>query len=563
MRALILCQAVLVMLGCVSGGCGGRHIRGDFPADGETGDHVIEEYEIIEDLRENPIDLRTADVEDLVSIPGFPRELALRVIEERGKRRSAAGWLSSMTPPERESLYGFEDFLVLPERKRLRFSARAKKEGLASQVPGRNDFYCSLIGDRRRLNVRLRTYREDRTAAVYCSSRAMSGHLRLHGGDYQPDFSMGLLLSGHDSSYPFSGGYPLRSSRRIIGRTSFYGETLRGGALEIWADRTSVILFAGKRRLYKSNLFRFEDDIVRGARLEIEAGERSAGATVICDPGATGDCLAAVDGRIVTRKLRLGAELAWNGSRRCAFAWGFSSGGDRSRIGAVLYSIPYGFGNRFGCVCGNRCRTDSMLKGCSVVLERRLPLRVACRAALENTMSENGFESKRKLTTRGEIERRGARATFKVSWTSRITDRTTYIPFPGSEPPETTESQSLHALLTWRPARGVLIRQSVRCPYSRAHAGYVASPTIRLAAFSGAVRCAVCCSVYRSLRGTPLFYLYEPVLRGGYPWRTLRGDGWRMVIRLESRFRTLRLSSLLSSDGGRGVEAAVQLAVDL
>ncbi|MCK4236089.1 MAG: hypothetical protein KAX38_03145, partial [Candidatus Krumholzibacteria bacterium] len=480
----------------------------------------------------------------------------------RGVRSSGTKWLSRLTPPERETLYRYREFLVLPDRPPTRVSMRISEDRIGSSGLERSDAFISILGDRWKVISRARASVYGRPASFYISSEAMSGRFRLHGGDFLPDFSMGLLFCAYVFSYPFTGGYPFRGYRWLVGRTSFYGRSIRGLAGEVWLGRARAIFFTGSPRYYRSGSFHLEGERVCGGRIEFGAVGGEAGFTVSGDPSSAGGRLLGVDARWRIGKMVLGCEVACDGRARIAGTWGMSLRGKVFDAGILLHGCPYRLGNRFGCTAGRGASAPSR-RGIGVVLRRRIPRRIEIRASLERSSSRAGFDLQKRDLKRVEIVKKWKGGSIKLSFRLKNRESFENVPCPGGESMTFSTSKNLNLLYVWRLRRDLRLRTSLGCPWGKDYVGVLLSPSLGVSLFSGRIMVSAACSIFRSLEGKAIFHFYEPSLKGSYPWSTVSGDGCRTVLLVNSSFGAFGLSGRIVADSTRGLEARVQLALVL
>lgn len=525
----------------------------------ETGD----EFDLVESLRENPIDPCRAELEDLLSIPGFPRRLAMRVIEVTGDRSGRRGWIKRLTPPERHAVYSHREFLVLPDRPSTRFSSWLLGERLESHDPERKDGFFSCLGDGWRAFGRGKISPQGRAVSFNVSGSVFSGALSLCGGDFLPDFAMGLLFSGCSGLYPFSNGYPFRSRRWIVQKTSFYGNSLRGFAGEFWRGPLRAALFAGRPWVYDSGCISADDRRVCGGRIGFNVHGSVIGATFSRDPSYRNGYFFAADGKWRMEKLLIGGELACQGWDRFAGVWGMSFKGRVYEAGILSYSMPFGFGTGFSGLADGAVGDCLFRRGFSIVLRRRIRRRAEVRSAFERAVSQDDFKAKCRDITRVEVVNRWKGVSLKLAWQLKRYDHFDAIPYPGGDPPSYSNAHNFNVLLTWKFLNSYRLRASIRCPLGEETSGCLLAPSFSFPFFSDSIRATAAVYRYHPIKGMPVFYFYEPSFKGRYPWRSVRGGGLRGILLVETSARWFRFLWKVSAESGKGLETGLQVSVDL
>lgn len=529
-------------------------------AGGEECELMREEFEGVERLKEDPIDPRKAGVAELLSIPGFPRELALAVKSVIKNHRSGASWLEHLSPPDRELVYRYREFLILPARKPNRFKAKMLAKWIGPGEYGRYDLFSSLVGDRLKIIVRGRVEGDIRHASFFVSKRVFAGSVCLHAGDFMPDFAMGLAFSGYFQDYPFSGGYPLRGYRWMTGRTSFYGTSFRGFSGEMWRGPMRVLFFTGWPRSFTAGVCRYEDRPVRGGRIEISLGGGEAGATAYIDPLRGG--LIACDGRLRFGDLACGYE-AVVGARRNAATWGISYKTRALDAGFVLHVFPNHLGNRFGASPGSGGGSSRAGRGVGLVVCRSLPRAFTVRASFERYARYYGSQSQCRDVFRAGILKKWKKFSMEASLKSKRYGLFQGIPYPTDEVQPGIYENTAKVNMMYTRRRAIRFKVSGSCPWGDGHAGLQVSPSLRLRLFAGSIDVTAFFSMYRSITGMPAFYYYEPSLEGTYPWKVVRGDGSRGVLEVTLSTRTVSLSWRLAvgsqTTGDMSICAAVEL----
>ncbi|UCF04608.1 MAG: hypothetical protein JSV33_11850 [bacterium] len=562
-RCLCLVLAVLSIASCRPSRRSSPLPHDASPGDGGRLGVTEEEYEMMERLKECPLDLGTASVEDLCSIPDFPIDLAERVVEARASGGSPAQWIRRLTPHDRERLYRFEEFCVLPERLPLRFRARLAEERITSGCQRRRKAYIAIAGEGYRATARIRADTHGSQTSFYLSRRLLSGRLRFHAGDFALDFAMGLLYSGAVSSYPFTTGYPVGIYRGFMGRTSFFGAAMRGGGADIYAGGMHLLAFGGVRRFWKSTGIVYEDMMVSGIRAVYTGRCWEIGSSMTNDPFYGTDCLYGLDGRYRLGRLTIGAEAVGIGGMLRAGGWGVLLRGKGFDTGFLFYEIPYRSASRFGSVAGRRVKYDAAQKGVSLVIRGLDVSGLKLNAAFDRSASFERFEEQGRHAVRIELAQRWGpvkiRSLFR--WSSYRSDGV--IPVPGPPDVEYSSSRRVKISAEWRALRMVTL--GTTCQYERGSnlSGGMIAPVLHFEIPSKRVDCTALYAVYRSFTGRLSFSIYEPSLEGSYPWHRAYGSGGRGVFRIRCTFGALRTTYRLGVGHGGKVEGDVQVRVKL
>ncbi len=522
-------------------------------------DETREDFDMVEQLKENPLDVNEADAEDFLSIPGFPSHLAARIIQVRGKRRSGTRWLYELTPPEREMLYVFSDYLILPDRTTLGISGRITADRLGSKGYERNDFFLSLQTEGRKGQVRSRSAPRRRATSMYLATRCFAGYLRVHGGDFLPTFGTGFLFAGYTSSYPFSRRYLFSGTRRVMGRTSFFGVAMRGIALEAWKGRVHTLLFTGYPRNYRDGSIELEKAQVRGARLEVRTGPGRFGASILRDGSSpTSECFS-VDGRLGVGCAILFGELVYNGTAGTGAFWGLSWKRNSLELGFLMHNAPSGLVTRFGRIPGGSMLSQ---RGFTLILQHRIVTGSEIRTAFERSSQSLVFDLRQRETLRLEGLQRWRGWNVKVSHVSRREIRLVGLPFPSDAEPMVRKSMSANILIKRSLGKALSLRLSIRCPHSDTDAGYLMSPSLWVSLLSGHVRVVTSYAIYRTMKGMQRFYYYEPGCEGSYPWRMVQGEGERGILMVKVSLRGITFLCCSSAQSGNRIESCVQTLFD-
>jgi hypothetical protein len=508
-----------------------------------------EEFALLEHFEQNPLDLASGEAEEFLLLPGFPEALAERIIEARSRARTRAQLLARLTPPELEILRRYEAYISLPRRRPVGFETRFTVDRIGKSVGRRQDVRCIFESGILRASVRVESgdaYRH------YLSFGFCREHIRLHGGDFSPDLAMGLLFSSYSSTYPFSNGYHIRKKRWIAVSSSFYSASVRGAAAEVWLGRARMLAFRGRRCRYEGERLDAHGDWVTGGRLEVTRRCVSLGVNAYRGGESRGGIAASVDALAARGCFEAAGELVLAGGEAgCIVGLGARSGAGRASI--AIYDIDCNLPADFSRPFYGRHRAR---RGVSLVLRRRLAgRRLEALCALEHAGSSNIVEKRGRNIVRLECRFSARRTKIKISYRFRTEERAVMVPFPPGGGPYFDESSSLALLQNSMPRKGLRIRFSLRAPLEREARGYLICPSVTIGRSSNAT---ISWALHRATRGRPVFYCYERSLGGLYPWRALRGDGWRVALIGEMHIGPLRLGIGFAAQRPGGREASLQ-----
>lgn len=550
--------AGLLCVSCAGGGLDERGLGAD--GTGRFGETAMEQYEEERRLEENPLDPKRATRDMLLSIPGFPTRLADRIIETRERNPAGTRWITLLTPPEREALYRFARFLVLPTRRPARIRARVGRSRICIDGAARTDAYLSVESDRWRLRARGRSARGAAAVSPYMSRMTASSSVHLCIGDFMPDVAMGLLFNGSPYYYPFSSGFPLRGRRWVVPAPSWYREGVRGCAVEAWRGRVRCMVFGGHARSYDGSVVAVDDRWIWGGRVRAGAGGGSAGITIRRNEGDGGGPICAMDGGWRRGDLRTAAEVVAAGRGAGALTWGASLRSEPVDVGVVTYRVPFAFGSGFAAVPGGAIRASSWQRGYGTVVSGTVRENAVARVSYERYVSGDASRSKRKETIRAQLELRWKPLALRLSYRRRFERRGRGIPYPAGVPAAAERSDSGCILCNLRRGAALRIRVSARYVGEKRGKGYVVSTMTRFGLLGNRLGCTLAGSLCRAVGGDPILYTYEPVLEGSYPWISMRGNSWRGSLLIEMRRGGLILSGRAVTGTRRDGEVSLMLS---
>ena len=510
-----------------------------------------EEYELLYRFEENPLDPMRARSGDLCTIPGFPARLAERIAELREGTGSVSTMIGRLTPPERDALYRFEPYLLLPGRRPVVWETRftvVEREGDHERLW---DVRTDLRSQRCRVLARSRP---DDVYRFYLSAGCCRGYLRLHAGDFTPDLAWGLVSSSYHTSYPFSSGYCIRRCRWITGTSSFYCPSIRGGAVEAWMGRMRLLLFLGNECSYYNGRLFTRGDQLSGVRCEADFEDVTAGVSICTGPRLPEGRAVSLDFGLDRGAVEMQCELALFGKNSAEGVCALRIRGLRNDLRLMFRGNGLNRASRFGRSFHGR---SGPKRGFSVVARRRLGGRIEFLSALEHWNSWNGRRNGSGDLIRIELRRRGKVSETKLSYSWRRDTVCSLMPFPPQDDTDVDVRRSANILQSLRLIGRARLRISLRMPLEEER-GILVAPSILL---DRPIKAVLSYAWHRSYRGTPLFYLYESTVRGFYPWRSLRGDGWRISSMCEISADMIRLASGFSIDKSGEREGTIQLSV--
>ncbi len=510
-----------------------------------------EEYEVLSRLEEHPLDPMRARSGDLCTIPGFPVRLAERIVEQRAGTGSVSTLIGRLTPPERDELYRYKRYLLLPGRRPVRWESRFT----VVEQQGKHERLWDVRTDLRSQRWRvLARSRPDGVYRFYLSGGVCRGYLRLHAGDFTPDLAWGLVSSSYHTSYPFSSGYCIRRCRWISGTSSFYGPSIRGGALEAWIGRMRLLLFLGNECGYYNGRLFMRDEQLSGLRCEAVFKEVTAGVSVCTGPRLPEGRVVSLDFGLDPGRVEMQCEFALFGKSSVEGVFALRVRGLGNDLRLMFRGNGLNRASRFGRLFHGRAGPK---RGFSVVGRRRLRGRMDFLSAFEHWSSWNGRRSISGDLIRIELRRRGKVSETKLSYGWRRDSVSGLMPFPPQDDTDVDIARSANLLQSFRLNRSARLRISFRMPIEKER-GILVAPSILL---DRPIKAALSYAWHHSYSGTPIFYLYEPTVRGFYPWRSLRGDGWRISAMCEISANVVRLASGFYIDGSGEREGTIQLSV--
>jgi len=330
---------------------------------------------------------------------------------------------------------------------------------------------------------------------------------------------------------------------------------MRGGAAEFWVGPARILLLGGRFCSYSGGRLDVKGPTIMCGRFALERGGLSAGTTLHTIDEQGRDPVYSVDAAWSGERIDAAAELAFGGEEWSG-VWALSVRGERSGMSLLIYELPPGWDHPMGRSfygAGRRRR------GGSIVLEQRLARRLRIFSAFERSSASDPYEAKRRDLLRFECRWSEGGNSMKLSLKRRIERRSILMPCPSSEEqPGDEVTDSIHLLQTWRLPASFRLRISCRAPLERGRSGYLVCPSITI---DRRIHATVSWALHRAIEGSPLFYCYERSLRGLYPWRALRGGGWRVAFIGGASIGPARIAVSLAAQNEGLYEGAAQIGV--
>ncbi|MBN1164275.1 MAG: hypothetical protein JXB45_06830, partial [Candidatus Krumholzibacteriota bacterium] len=229
-------------------------------------------------------------------------------------------------------------------------------------------------------------------------------------------------------------------------------------------------------------------------------------------------------------------------------------------LGMLMFYLPPEAGLRWGGLPAAPGGDLSARHGLVLMAGRgiRGKLRVNC--ALEHAKSNRGLEMNSRDEVRLEISRRIRGGGLKASWKRLRKIFRPEGPYPPFSPPLVSITDNATILCSGKINRKWKIRFSIGFPRHDGNAGYVISPSLEARFLSGRIKLNSSLALYRSQRGKVIFHYYEPVIPGGYPWKTVSGRGEAAAWVMEFSFRRVHLLGKITTARGRAAEADIQMS---
>ena len=210
--------------------------------------------------------------------------------------------------------------------------------------------------------------------------------------------------------------------------------------------------------------------------------------------------------------------------------WGWREKTGAVRVGFLLFRLPAGMGNRFGDIPGGIGDQDSDRRGVSIVGSCS-PGRIGkFRGSFEKRRDDNGTEIRISCRSRVEYSARYPCGRWRLSYSRRDDSESISTPFPPGEDGSRLVKEKLDFLFSAGSDKRFRLRIQAGCLWAEKYYGYILSKSVRFGSSRSRFSTTIFSAIFRSVRGRPAFYSYEPVVTGSYPWKYLSDDGIRAGI---------------------------------
>jgi hypothetical protein len=446
----------------------------------------------------------------------------------------------------------------------LRATCRLTEGAIGVGDKERSDGYVVLDGGRWKTLCRARRT-DGRKSAVsyYASASTESESWRLHGGSFVPGFALGLVFGGSGGPSLSSGAFPFGAPRRIAGTTSYFLKSLYGVAAEIRRGNAYAAAFHGCPVEYGADGPEKGERTVSGARFEARLGGLDAGLSCSTGTSDGAGCVVAIDGRWISDRMKAGFEMGTGGSEAPSLLSGLSCRVGGTRAALLLYAVSPEAAGFFGTVNGRAPGKISSLDGAAAVAERDLFRRVRARVSIDRYGRRDGSHETERVTTRFECERRGRKILVRLAWAGVSSARRDVVPYPpaGEGAPETSSTVGLFPEL--RIGRGAGIGAALKRVEEPDGLGWLLAPVVRARLFSDRLRATASFAAYRTRRGHPVCYVYQPSLRGTFPVRSVSRSTDMATLVIDIFINKLRVSCHVSNEDWEMPEISLQASAGL
>ncbi len=556
-KAVLVLLVLTYFMTVFTGWCMGE----DYIHPSRGGEDYSAEWAVI--LKENPVDLKKASYSVLISIPGFPSWLARRLMEVlAGSGGREQDWINMLTPRELSILYRFSDYIILPSNNPVNLYSRTKYTGMKPDGCPELEEYLSLRNEDKRFVWRARQSGEGKCGAAYANIKLYRSRVIIHGGDFLPDFAMGLMFKASSFYYPFTSRFPVDGYRWIAGRTSFYGRVVRGAAAELQLDTTGGTIFAGWPGRYRQGGFVLEDGKIAGARFEFKGEDIRMGVTSALYPDRS-RCAAGLDGRWIFDYGIMGWELIPGFPDGGAMVWGINVDAGRTETGFLFHLLPPGVENCYAGIPGTVGSRGSAKRGVIWMMKRRFFSGTILRCAVECSRSGDAAGGKERLNLDAGVVQDYSWGKARLSWSFRNDNLFNYIPFPVSDGGKGSEKERLKLVLDASPAGAVRLRTGTQYNRDNNSEGFLLSGLLRFRTARASTGCDLSFSLYRSLRGTEYFYFYQPSLKGEFPWKMCGGNGWMGNLNVTAELWGITITGAITMENGTILRGGLQMEYKL
>ncbi len=507
-----------------------------------------EEYEIIKELEDNPVSPAGKRVEALLILPGFTPE-AIQVIK-RAAKEYRGDWIDGLPPRVRRLVRRYAIFIKSPRPARRSYNIRldGRKTGRSAEFSER--MYFKIAGPNLLFTGQARAYGKRYPVSGYIMSGLPFG-IKVHAGDFLPDFGLGLIASRPVMIYPFSSWYPLKRSRLISRGSYFYGESLRGGVLGFMARGGELVAFKGHRRRYSDLIFKTDPAWTTGVSARFSRGNSFVGLSIVEEEDDdTQYRLLGLDVRSCLFGIETGAEYAFSSRSGSAWACGLrSSDSGKAKCGVVFYGTRDGYSNNFGTIPANGRKPGDNQRGFALVLEERITGGISTKGYVERHCKWKGGEKSSKFLTRLRLIWETEAADCRLEWKrSEHFDRS-LLPYPSFKK-ESSGYRKNTVKLTVKKELGryTRCRQVLAVPWSERFSGYLSSSSAKISMLDGKLLLNLCAAFHKSLKGRAYFYGYEPSVQGDFPWKYISGSGWRVAFGMRYSMWKAKIHLVLKGD---------------
>ena len=394
------------------------------------------------------------------------------------------------------------------------------------QAERETDLRFEMAGSLGRLSIRRQSKGEVARTPFFVEAFLPASTMSMTAGYFAPDLGAGLAFSATSRGYPFSAGFPVRRSRHLVRRVSFYGSCVRGGALSAGGDDLRILLFSGRAGYWSGNGFREGMHRLSAARLEFGLGTCSAAVTL---SGSGGSLCAGIDISSRRAGLNQALELVIDGSRRISGLYGLRRKMSRGVMGLRLFGCGRRDAYGTGGIASAGSRTFSASAGSCLLIEARGIAGSTVSMAADRSFRLYGSESKSQEEYRLALSGRCGGLEVRAGWFFSARSRMDLMPLPPLETPAVEKEAGLSLLVRGGKSKGARLRFSARLPYGKDSAGIAGSLVLSVGKRSSSTGLDLVATAWSSIRGAPAMYIYEPVLMGGYPWKGCYGKGVRLA----------------------------------
>ena len=518
------------------------------------------EYAIIRYLEENPIDPRKADIEDLLDIPGFTRALARRVIAAVNKSKGDSQWILFLSSEDRRKIHKYKRILMLPSVRNYDLSLRYTRSDVTNLDNNQDDRYIHLESDRANLLGRIRSGNGTTEVTGYAIFNLLNKQLRVYTGDFLPDFAMGLVARGQSFYYPFSYRYPLNKYRWISRGNYFYGKVIRGMAVDYEKYFFRSLVYNGRIREYDDGKFDFSNDTFKGGRAEVKIGESKIGVSIVEEGGSIPEYYTGIDSRFKKGNLDLGFEMAISpgGGRAISCAGKIKS--KKTKTGLIIYDVNRLYSNLLGKIPADGRKVKGEQRGVSAVVERELSRRFYLRCSIERWTNRRSYSLANKLSLRFQLIKKLKRKKVRLEWKYSENKTVGLVP---RKIENISGANTLKFLFTSEPGVNFRFRNSIMVPWGEGYLGYLIVPSVRFLFLDGHIKGDFSLALYKALEGNPIYYCYQPSVKGSFAWKYLSGSGMRGVCGLEISWKNTIFHTLFSVDSTSKIYMTIQLIMEL